>query len=43
MISLTVWVKKVDAGFKFSGSRDNVNHVLFLNGLKLYEQKVRMN
>ena len=38
MIPLTVWLRKVEVGFRFSGSRVKVNHLLFMDDLKLYGQ-----
>ena len=32
---LTVLVRKTEAGFRFRGSRDKVNHLLFMHDLKL--------
>ena len=36
MIPLTVLLRKIEAGYRFSGSRDKVNHLLFMDDLKLY-------
>ena len=38
MIPLTVVLKKIEAGYRFSGSREKVNHLLFMDDLKLYGQ-----
>ena len=40
MIPLTVILRKVEAGFRFSGSREKVNHLLFMDDLKLYGANV---
>ena len=36
MIPLSVILRKVEAGFRFCGSREKVNHLLFMDDLKLY-------
>ena len=36
MIPLTVILRKEQAGFRFSGCREMVNHLLFMDDLKLY-------
>ena len=36
MIPLTVILRKIEAGFRFGGSREKVNHLLFMDDLKLY-------
>ena len=36
MIPLTTILRKVGAGYRFSGSREKVNHLLFMDDLKLY-------
>ena len=41
MIPLTVILRKVEAGFRFSGSREKVNHLLFMDDLKLYGKDER--
>ena len=33
MIPLTIILRKVEAGFRFSGTRDKVNHLLFMDDL----------
>jgi len=36
LIPLTMILRKVDVGYRFSGSREKVNHLLFIDDLKLY-------
>ena len=36
MIPLTMILRQVNAGYRFSGSREKVNHLLFMDDLKLY-------
>ena len=36
MITLTMILRQVNAGYRFSGSREKVNHLLFMDDLKLY-------
>ncbi|MGY8822311.1 MAG: RNA-directed DNA polymerase, partial [Pseudomonadales bacterium] len=36
LIPLTMILRKVDVGYRFSGSREKVNHLLFMDDLKLY-------
>ena len=36
MIPLTMILRKVDAGYRFIGSRETVNHLLFIDDLQLY-------
>ena len=37
MISLTMILRQMNAGYHFSGSREKVNHLLFMDDLKLYD------
>ena len=36
MIPLTIILRQVEAGFRFIGTREKVNHLLFMDDLKLY-------
>ena len=38
MIPLSIILRKLEVGFRFSGSREKVNHLLFMDDLKLYGQ-----
>ena len=36
MLALKVLLRKIEADFRFSGSRDEVNHLLFMDDFKMY-------
>ena len=38
MIPLRLIVRKAKATYKFSGSKEKINHLLFMNDLKLYNR-----